>query len=812
VAVYWVEAMALPMAKGRDLWDYWSYFLQMWHGHPPFRFVMLFRTPLTPLVVGLPMWLGGATLLEIVFCVLFAVSLVAWYLAALTFGRAAALATGLVLLAYPGYAQLFHEASSDAVFATCFALWSLLVVRVLEAPSGWRFAAVGAGVGVLVFARPASEILVLACLIPLVAWRGTFRRRLAWSGAVLAGALVLLGGWSVYNGVRYHDYTVTRNALGEVPFLREFGSGAISPANGPASRRLTGEVERQVLSQSAFRALHVTPAVYYAAGSEFEFVRLEALSDRDFGQASRYSVLFHAALEAIGRHPTAYLRTVAGSYRQFMTERLLRLPAVGAPSDAPPSRTVEVSGHVIPNSQWLAPLRVAAAYGFNWCPDEGPRCIFNDPAVIWPNPATQREYRSVTSQVMSWNAQLAPTHRNAWLTTQLQRVQAGYPTPPYWLALALIALIVRRPRRTRAILVLVGLAALVILIHALAEPNVPEYALPVYPAFILAGITALAGRRALSPRPNHARSLARPNGSPYPSRAPATVLSVSMMLAVRRRLRAVGDLRYRLGVRRLGHNQPPDYKAYLMGQVDRSLSKRANDPGAGARLLVRVVVRSTPRGGSVLCIGCRNGVELDLLRARGLEPVGIDLFSQRRDILVMDMHDLLFPADSFDAVYASHSLEHAYDLDEVLSEIRRVTRDGGVVAVEVPVRHKASDEDRIEFSGLDEVRERLIPLSSRMLLWEEREARTETNDQGSAVARLVLRIDKPSAAAAPEPVRTPRRKVVTVRTVAIACLAAFSLLVLLPEALGDRPYNPIGGNSHHSQQHKADPTEASRRL
>ena len=294
------------------------------------------------------------------------------------------------------------------------------------------------------------------------------------------------------------------------------------------------------------------------------------------------------------------------------------------------------------------------------------------------------------------------------------------------------------------------------------------------------------------------------------ARARGYCRTVRTGLGVRRRLRAAGDLRFRLGVRRLGRDHPEEYKGYLAGQVERSLSKRASDPGVGARLLVREVARWTPRGGSVLCIGCRNGIELDMLRARGLEPVGIDLFSQRRDIFVMDMHDLLFPDDSFDAVYASHSLEHAYGLDAVLSEVRRVTRDGGVVAVEVPVRHKASDEDRVEFSGLREVRERLMPLSRRTLLWEEHAARTEMNEQGSAIARLVLRIDKPSEAAAPQPVTTRRTKVrMTPRMVAIACLAVASIFVILPEALGDWPYNPIGDHTRHSQRHRPSPAKPS---
>jgi hypothetical protein len=109
------------------------------------------------------------------------------------------------------------------------------------------------------------------------------------------------------------------------------------------------------------------------------------------------------------------------------------------------------------------------------------------------------------------------------------------------------------------------------------------------------------------------------------------------------RWRSALDLRYWLLLRGLEKGKPPGYRAYLEGQLRRSLSKRSAGPSVGARVLVREVARRAGRGASVLCVGCRTGDELDWFQARGLEPVGIDLFSQRPDILVMDMHETLFP-------------------------------------------------------------------------------------------------------------------------------------------------------------------------
>ena len=215
---------------------------------------------------------------------------------------------------------------------------------------------------------------------------------------------------------------------------------------------------------------------------------------------------------------------------------------------------------------------------------------------------------------------------------------------------------------------------------------------------------------------------------------------------VRTRLRAGArrllETPHWVGLRKLGRGREGDYRSYLAVQLRRTLSKRENDPGVGAVTLIDRV-SDEQASGRVLCVGCRNPFELDRFRARGFDDVvGIDLFSQRPDILVMDMHDLSFPDDSFDVVYASHSLEHAYDVGRVAGQMVRVARDGGVIAAEVPVRVQASAADRIVFSGLDELRGVFAPHVGEELLAEEQPPRSATNDQGTDVARLVFRLRK----------------------------------------------------------------------
>ncbi len=207
--------------------------------------------------------------------------------------------------------------------------------------------------------------------------------------------------------------------------------------------------------------------------------------------------------------------------------------------------------------------------------------------------------------------------------------------------------------------------------------------------------------------------------------------------------RAVRDLPHRRRARALAGTAPSGYDDYIDVQVRRTLAKRLNDPGAGARVLADELVRAGALGAAseVLCVGCRNAVELDLLRERGVgSVVGIDLVSQRHDILVMDMHAITFADASFDAVYASHSLEHAFDAARVVAELGRVVRPGGVVAVEVPLGAPKSTADRLAFSGLDDLRRLLEPVAATELWAEEQPAGTERNEQGTPIARLVVRV------------------------------------------------------------------------
>ena len=81
----------------------------------------------------------------------------------------------------------------------------------------------------------------------------------------------------------------------------------------------------------------------------------------------------------------------------------------------------------------------------------------------------------------------------------LNRITPRFPRPPFWIALGLVGLVFRRPRREwRTIVVLWACAAAaVLLVHAASQGVAPEFALPPYPLFIVTGLGAIAGDRRL---------------------------------------------------------------------------------------------------------------------------------------------------------------------------------------------------------------------------------------------------------------------------------------------------------------------------
>src|SRR5207247_9949726 len=156
-----------------------------------------------------------------------------------------------------------------------------------------------------------------------------------------------------------------------------------------------------------YRRLHVDLQTYLHSPSNLEAIRLIALSDRDFGRSSNYSVLFDTSWETISHDPGDYVRSVSRTFRHFLWFRFSLEPVRRESPPAPGPRVLHVDGKESPSPEAVSPMAQAARYGFVWCPTDAiDRCIFRHPEQVFPTGSQERRYVGLTNRVRDWNAPL----------------------------------------------------------------------------------------------------------------------------------------------------------------------------------------------------------------------------------------------------------------------------------------------------------------------------------------------------------------------------------------------------------------------
>jgi ubiquinone/menaquinone biosynthesis C-methylase UbiE len=87
---------------------------------------------------------------------------------------------------------------------------------------------------------------------------------------------------------------------------------------------------------------------------------------------------------------------------------------------------------------------------------------------------------------------------------------------------------------------------------------------------------------------------------------------------------------------------------------------------------------------------------------RGLSNVtGVDLWPTDSRIVKGDMHDLPFPDDQFDLVFASHVFEHSYDFTKVANQVERTLKKNGYLFCAIPIDYEIGTVDRVDFGTFE---------------------------------------------------------------------------------------------------------------
>jgi hypothetical protein len=515
LAVWWAQAYAMPLSGGRDFGTYVGGYIELFQSDPIDLGYVLGRTPGAPLVVGALLDVAGGALAEPAVSLLYAASVTAWFVAARTFGGAAGLLMAVVLLAYPSYGILFHELSSDMVFAVAFAGWSLLLVRVLLRPSTTGFALVGSGVALLVLVRPGNQALLVLAALPLLvplSWRS----RAAAAAAFLVCAVGVPGIWTAHNGLRFGDYTVARGGNSRLPFERVFLTERIvRPENGPASLRLARAVERELLPEEPYRSYGVGLRDFFADPSPRMKDDLGALATRLWGWENDERILRDVGIEAVRAHPGPYARGVSTTVWDLLRLSVFRPLGTGgssresAPGDSKgqgagagagegePGDTIVVGGKVLPRPS--EGERIPAPHeGGPTTPDRSIYTVWTSPTehhLVFVNAGDEARHVALHRRISELASAVPDREGNGTLALRLNQSSRWFPPPVLWLVLALVGLVVRRPAHALAFATPAFAAFVVILLSALAIAAIPHYSVPVAPAFLLLAAGALLGHR-----------------------------------------------------------------------------------------------------------------------------------------------------------------------------------------------------------------------------------------------------------------------------------------------------------------------------
>jgi hypothetical protein len=495
LAEYAFVSLAFPLDAGRDLGTYLRASFELRADEVVLPQALLMRAPVTGVLAEGLLALGPLAA-ELAMAALYALAVLCWWRVGRMVGVAPGIALAALLLAFPGYVLLFHRLASDAFYAAAVALAALLTARLVESRTPGRAAALGLGLALLVLIRPVSLILVV--LAPLLLLRGAgWRTRLGGLGALAGAVAAPLVLWAGHNALRADDFTVVRGAGHGLPLYRAFVVDRIvSPDNGDASRELARAVGDDLLPREPYRSYGIDLDAFFGSGSARMHEDLIGLADRTWGWDDDYEQLARVGREAVRTHPGTYARGVARDTWHLLWWPLF-LPF--AEDETAPARQLAGSKQ-LPEPNEGEPIPAASVSAFISTPDGRFREVWRSPTehyIVATNASDGAHLDRMNRRVAELYGQFPDRGASSELGRWLDRASRWFPRPALWLALGLVALVVRRPSRMAAALVVTAGALLVILGTSLAVPADAAYSVPLVPAFfLLAAGALLAPRRA----------------------------------------------------------------------------------------------------------------------------------------------------------------------------------------------------------------------------------------------------------------------------------------------------------------------------
>ena len=484
LVIYYGYGIAWPLGHGRDYGTYLEYYVQMTDSQPTLPVLMLYRTPVAPIVIGATLQLGEGALLEVVYGLFYSISVVSAYYIGSQLSQRTGWFTVLCLWLYPPFAILMHSAGSDSMVGFVWITWCAIVFWTAKTPTLSKFILHGFIALILTLIRPGNMLpLMLFTAFPFTLTNYPLRKRLIQAATYLATVLLLITCWQSYNFYRYGQFTVARGQNAAMLYRIFVNDHLIKPSNGPATQEFLDVIERDLLTKEPYKSYGVDLNELLTVRSPRIYSDLVSLSDRTWGWYANYTMLRDVSFEAISKNFPAYFTSVLIDCLRVMATHY----APGNHYRSPPSSEylmpiqLNDRGLPIPSEGELIP------YSYQWWLATKP-----DGSLV-----PEDEFDALEARVDAF-PQIPTRDGSAFVANAITTLFTyGYPSMLICIVVGLFGLGVLSPQGTlwkpwtRTIIFLLAISAIIIGLSMATIDMVVPYRLPFDPLFIVFAVAGL---------------------------------------------------------------------------------------------------------------------------------------------------------------------------------------------------------------------------------------------------------------------------------------------------------------------------------
>jgi hypothetical protein len=235
--------------------------------------------------------------------------------------------------------EVFNSVASEAPQTILIALWAWIAFIAMARSSKKLGLALGLITFLLVMNRPANQLLIAACFLPLFgfliasAGKAGIRERIVCSVLAFSLATGLTTAYMGYNWWKNGQFCISRLGGASVPFYRMFlQERLIRPENGPRSAELADLARRKVLPHETFQKYGIDVRTFFEFTTSRMFDALFRASVEERGWDNDFQLFKDAAWECMSANPKEFWCCyIDGVYEMFKTRnsRLFRLSESG---------------------------------------------------------------------------------------------------------------------------------------------------------------------------------------------------------------------------------------------------------------------------------------------------------------------------------------------------------------------------------------------------------------------------------------------------------------------------------------------------